>query len=269
MEKLNSLEGLRLAALKSKGYTSEQIAALTETLEGIFDDINKSLSTCEEHVESAHAPSNAEENVIVSIKRNGTAVAPKDKVVDISVPVKTSELENDSNFTTKTQLSEAVNGAGHLKAVIVSSLPSASSADQNTIYFVQKSDGESGNQYSEYKLVNGNFELIGEAKTDLSGYVKQTDVGKATDEQIQKIVDNAVAESEAYIGSGNLAMFWSLVRPLITSISLEEMNARVELLELAVFNGEIDGNPFYVTFESLDGVNAQGVWNQSSKRIEY
>ena len=47
------------------------------------------------------------------------------------------------------------------------------------------------------------------------------------------------------------------------------MKSRVELLELVVHNEEITGNPFSVTFATLDGVNVSGVWNESNNRIDF
>ena len=96
-DKLNTLNALRMASLRSKGYTAEQIASLVETIQGIIDDINQSLETCEAHVQSQHAPANAEENVIEGIKKNGVVIAPVGKVVDIAVPVKTSDLQTIAN----------------------------------------------------------------------------------------------------------------------------------------------------------------------------
>lgn len=40
----------------------------------------------------------AEENVIETVKVNGTALTPSNKAVDVTVPTKTSDLTNDSNF---------------------------------------------------------------------------------------------------------------------------------------------------------------------------
>lgn len=78
-DKLNTLEALRLASLKAKGYTAGQIAALSSTMEDIIKDINDSLKTCEDHVQSAHAPANAEENVIVSSRGMGRLSLPTTK----------------------------------------------------------------------------------------------------------------------------------------------------------------------------------------------
>lgn len=50
------------------------------------------------HADSDHAPSNAQANVIESIKVNGTAQTITSKSVDITVPTKTSDLTHDSGF---------------------------------------------------------------------------------------------------------------------------------------------------------------------------
>lgn len=53
------------------------------------------------HSTSAHAPSNAERNTIVSVKVNGTALTPDaNRAVDVSVPTKVSQLTNDSGYKT-------------------------------------------------------------------------------------------------------------------------------------------------------------------------
>lgn len=62
------------------------------------------------HSQQAHAPSNAEKNVIVGIQKNGTdlTVNSSTRKVNITVPTKTSELTNDSNFATTTALNAKV-----------------------------------------------------------------------------------------------------------------------------------------------------------------
>ena len=53
------------------------------------------------HSQTAHAPSNAERNIIVGIKKNGSAVSiGSDRTVNITVPTKVSELTNDSGYKT-------------------------------------------------------------------------------------------------------------------------------------------------------------------------
>lgn len=49
---------------------------------------------------------------------------------------------------------------------------------------------------------------------------------------------------------------------------LEDFDARLSLIELQ-YGTDVNGNPFIVTFETLDGVNVQGVWNEQERRIEF
>ena len=48
---------------------------------------------------------------------------------------------------------------------------------------------------------------------------------------------------------------------------LQLIEDRVVMLMNRVLDG-ITANPFHITFNSLDGVNATGVWNSASSRIE-
>jgi hypothetical protein len=49
---------------------------------------------------------------------------------------------------------------------------------------------------------------------------------------------------------------------------VSDMDARLSLLEL-MWNTDVDGNPFTVTFETLDGIVVEGVWNENGKRVEF
>ncbi len=90
------------------GITSALITAWNNAVEHIADSI-KHITSAERtnwnaaktHADSAHAPSNAERNVIVTVKKNGDTVAPDDsRAINITIPTKTSELTNDSGFKT-------------------------------------------------------------------------------------------------------------------------------------------------------------------------
>ena len=50
--------------------------------------------------------------------------------------------------------------------------------------------------------------------------------------------------------------------------TLASLEATVEAIELK-FGTSVTENPFTVTFETLDGVTVEGVWNTESKRIEF
>ena len=48
---------------------------------------------------------------------------------------------------------------------------------------------------------------------------------------------------------------------------LQLMEDRITLLMNRVFN-DVTSNPFIITFKSLDGITANGIWNESVGRIE-
>ncbi len=55
--------------------------------------------------------------------------------------------------------------------------------------------------------------------------------------------------------------------PYILGIT-DQLDSRVSLIELQ-YSTDVNGNPFRVTFENLDSVDVQGVWNQPQARIEF
>lgn len=101
-------DGLLYFWTKLKSYFVKQESGkglsandLTNTLKGNYD-------AAYTHSTSAHAPSDAEKNVLVGIKVNGTDV-PVDSATRKSafdVPTKTSDLTNDSGFITSEDVPE-------------------------------------------------------------------------------------------------------------------------------------------------------------------
>ena len=117
-----------------------------------------------------------EPNAIDAIKVNGTVQAIIDKAVDLAVPVKVSDLDNDSGFQTGEQVAAAVASADHLKRKIVESAdaiaPAAADADRY-IYMVRKAGGAPGDRYDEYMVIDGAVGRVGDWSVDLSGYVRK------------------------------------------------------------------------------------------------
>lgn len=113
--------------------------------------------------------------------------------------------------------------------------------------------------------------VIGSSDADLSGYATKEYVAKADSQLITELFNTLTVTAEKYVGTGNLNTFWGLLKPSIASLnsSVSDVSSRIDLLELFVTNGEIEGNPFSVTFENLTGVSVTGVWNQASSRIEF
>lgn len=170
-------------------------ADMTTKLAGKVDTIaGKTLTTNDyttpEKQKLAGIASGANANVIETVKVNGTNQSVSGKAVDIKVPTKVSELTNDKNFATTTDVNDAISKVGKLTKEIVTTLPDASSAKDNIIYMVKNSQGVSGDAYSEYMLVNGAMEKIGTTATqvDLSNYVTYDDVQGITTAELDAML---------------------------------------------------------------------------------
>lgn len=98
---ISNVDGLQTAldgkvnTVTGKGLSTND---LTATLKSHYD-------TAYTHSQAAHAPSNAERNVIVGIQQNGTdlTINSSTRKVNITVPTKTSDLTNDSGYLTEHQ----------------------------------------------------------------------------------------------------------------------------------------------------------------------
>ncbi len=105
-----------------------------------------------------------EEIKIKSIKRNGITLSPHSmtKEVNIVVPTKTSDLTNNSNFITQSQLNQAVSNISKITKQVVDTLPQTGT--DNVIYLKAK-NGENGNVFDEYMWINNKYEKIGDTAT--------------------------------------------------------------------------------------------------------
>ena len=89
-------------AIGTKASQSELNAHTGNSTIHITANERTNWNSAKTHADSAHAPSNAQANVIETVKVNGTALIPSSKAVNVTVPTKVSDLTNDSGYTTNT-----------------------------------------------------------------------------------------------------------------------------------------------------------------------
>lgn len=206
---VTSMVSNKVDKVNGKGLSTND---LTSTLKSNYD---KAYT----HSQSTHAPTNAQANVIESVKVNGTALSVSSKAVNVTVPTKTSELTNDSSFTTmlavegkgyqtssqvnfivtgkgyqtasqvQTLINNAVSGITGIEFSVVSSLPATGA--KGVIYLVAHAHG-TGDSYDEYIWLSDSskFEKIGNTDIDLSAYLKSSDVTELTNTEIQNLWDS-------------------------------------------------------------------------------
>lgn len=81
-----------------------------------------------------------------------------------------------TELASKKYVGEQISQLNTLKRSIVEELPDAATADTNTIYMVRRSSSLLNNNYEEYMVVDGAFELIGSTAVDLTNYISKPEL---------------------------------------------------------------------------------------------
>ena len=117
--------------------------------------------------------------------QTGTQVA---SAIAAAVPTNVSQLTNDSNYQTGSQVSASIAAAvaaiETIEFQIVQSLPASGAS--NVIYLVPVSGQQ--DVYDEYIYISNAWEKIGSTDCDLSGYVQASDLVAVTNAEIDTIV---------------------------------------------------------------------------------
>ena len=114
MAKFNFLDLTGLTLVKDKILEIINNHTSNNNIHTSTEEKNK-LSEVHNHSVSTHAPTDAEKNIIVGVKKNGTDLTiDSSRKVNVVVPTKVSELENDTGFNKKITLS----GTNYRKTVI-------------------------------------------------------------------------------------------------------------------------------------------------------
>lgn len=115
LSKLSSGEKLSVAFGKISKAITDLISHIADSVKHITNAERTNWNAAKTHADSAHAPSNAQANVIETVKVNGTALIPNSKAVDVTVPTKTSHLTNDSGYkTTDTWKANTADSEGYV-----------------------------------------------------------------------------------------------------------------------------------------------------------
>lgn len=183
----------------SKHTTLEQLKMLAQRSKSEIDKVDSRVTALSSRVDDI-ATVGGEPNVITEVKVNGASQLIVSKAVDITVPTKTSELNNDAKYQTEEEVAAAVAAADHLKRKIVTGTddidPAADDADQ-FIYMVPKADSDEDDLYDEYMVLNGKVEHVGNTKVDLTGYVKDEDIVFAADSEVTSMLDEVFGPAPA------------------------------------------------------------------------
>lgn len=88
-------------AIQTASHSHGNKAILDAMTASFTTELKANYDKAYQHSQAAHAPSNAQANIIEEIKVNGVKQNPEEKSVNVKVPTKVSELNNDSGFVSK------------------------------------------------------------------------------------------------------------------------------------------------------------------------
>ena len=113
-------------------------------------------------------------------------IKKKDLKTSLNIPTKTSELTNDNNFVTTSEVSKLISSLENVTIKIVEALPS--SGESNIIYFVSKTP-KTDDTYDEYIWINNAWEHIGSTDIDLSDYYTKSEINELINSSIMEYTD--------------------------------------------------------------------------------
>ena len=93
-----------LLAIGNKANSSDLTAHKNDTDIHVSTEDRTNWNSAKIHADSAHAPSNAQANVIETVKVNGTALTPSSKAVNVTVPTTVAQLTDSSSYAKKTDI---------------------------------------------------------------------------------------------------------------------------------------------------------------------
>lgn len=87
-----------LLAIGNKANDSDLTAHKDDTDIHVSTEDRTKWDSAKTHADSAHAPSNAQANVLETVKVNGTALTPSSKAVNVTVPTTVAQLTDSADY---------------------------------------------------------------------------------------------------------------------------------------------------------------------------
>lgn len=216
----------------ARNFTEYDLNALQEN---ILELDKKELKDFQED-ENHRTVTDSEKNKLANIEDGANKVT------------KISQLTNDKNFKTESEIQELINNSTKLKKEVVTSLPSTGKDD---IIYLLKNKNDTNNYYTEYMWIGGKWEIIGDTKVDLTDYAKKSDIKTKLSEMIGDSTHKTVTDTEKKTWNNKVDKIEG--KGLSTNDFTDEL--KNQLSNLSVIASDIDSDGIYKTVEYRDKSN--------------
>lgn len=213
----------------------------------LTDDLKANYDVAYEHSQVAHAPADAQANIIEKIKVNGTEQTITDKAVDIAVPTKVSDLENDKNYLTAVPdeyvtedeltakgyqtaadvegiVDAAITEINHAVFQKVDAVPVVADAEANVLYLVPN-----GDKMDIYAKIGEEMVLIDDTDADLNGYAKIEDLHEHANKALLDTYDQSNDDIKAAVEQKHTHSFTD--EDVNDAIAKKHKHTNLDLLE--------------------------------------
>lgn len=197
-------ENTRVQQEQTRQINEEQRVSAESSRETEYADLKQRADALIDDNEAAIENANAAaENANAAIANMENTYAKKDEIPDVSEFV-TTTVDNLVNYYKKseTYTKEEINGligsSTGINFKVVDSLPET--GESNIIYLVPSSKQEEKNIKDEYIWIDGNWELIGSTKIDLSNYYTKDEVNSTFALKTELSWDT-ITDKPSWIGS--------------------------------------------------------------------
>ena len=123
-----------------------------------------------------------------------TKLASLDNYDDTAISDRVAAIEND--YANKTYVGEQIANAGHLKKMIVTTLPLDTDAEEDIIYMVKDDTVTGDDKYKEYMKIDGVVTPIGSTSVDLIDYYNKTETDTLLADKANSV--DVYAKTETY-----------------------------------------------------------------------
>lgn len=195
-----ALEGLVDEETLQAAIDGIEIPEVPENVSAFNNDAGYLVaSDLDDYAKTDDLPTEEEKTLWNSVEEKITSTDAEEIVNTALEDYSTTEEMNSAiedaldGYATEQFVTDEINKITHFTYKVVDEIPTAEDADDQVIYLVAKEDGEDGNVYNEYLLIDGNVELIGDTKADLSDYVTSDDLTSAI-EEVESKIPTTVAE---------------------------------------------------------------------------
>lgn len=235
---------IKIATVEVDAYTKQETNELLATKQPKGDYVTTTKLNTEVSKLATKTSLNLTNNNLDALTGEVENIAGElDSKADKSeIPTKTSDLQNDSNFTTEQEVAQMIASIPQFEVKVVQQLPQTGQA--MVLYLVPK-DGEAPDVYLEYiwLATTQSFELIGSTVVDLSDYYTkiETNVLLDTKQPIGDYATNtALTEGLATKADDNNVLHKSPGEEIIQSNNTDGRKIFQNGLGLKSSNGVID-----------------------------